>query len=252
MKSREGLSLESEPQGPKFQYDIMFLRHAERVGMEDALTEKGKEMSRDYGKSVVFEKIAGRTSKTIRTKQTVEEIYSTAPADTKFTIRTKKSLHFKDYFSPEYLEKIRAMIKSGQREEAGLYQLEFEDVRPDPNTFSAKEMAAGVAGLLKHYLGMAEHFKPDTKLGLLNISHDFVLTPFVAETLRRVRAERGERVSMKEALVSSGGTLKPLEEIRFSLTGDGRERSLKMFFRDQSFDLDQRLINEMANYGHEE
>lgn len=251
MKSPERSFLEFETSQPQFQYDIIFLRHGERPGIEDTLTEKGREASREFGKSVTFEKIAGRFSDTKRTKETIEEIYSTIPSETKLNLRTKELLHFKGYFSKEYLERIRTMVKEGRREEAGFYHLEFEDQRPDPGTASAKETAAGIAKLLRHYLDMSKHFNPDTKLGLLNVSHDFVLTPFIAEVLRKIKARQGETVTMKGAIVGAGGTLKPLEEIRFSLAGN-EQKQLRLRFRGQEYDLEPGLINEIADYAPEE
>jgi len=216
--------------------------------LEDILTEKGKEDSRAFGQQVKFERLGARHSGTNRTKETIDEIYSTAPSQVRFSTRVKKPLHFNNYFSSEYLEKIRGLILEGKREEAALYQLNHETDRPDSGTASARETAAAVATLLKHYLGMEKHFKPDTKLAILNVSHDFVLTPFIAEVLRKISEKEGEQVSLKEAIAMTGGSLRPLEEIRFSMVEDESKKSLKVFFRGEEYPLDRKLIDEISDY----
>ncbi len=231
-----------------FQYDIIFLRHGDREGLKDALTEKGIQETRAYGQQVRFEKVAARRSDTERTKQTVDEIYSTAPEQARFNTRVKKVLHFKHYFSPVFLEQIRNLVRTGKREEGAMLQLNYDTVRPDSDTFSARETAAEVAKLLKHYLDMAKFFKPNTKLGILNVSHDATLIPLVAEVIRKIKEKEGIVVSMREAMTATGSSLKPLEEIRFRLVGDEKGKKLFMVFRGQEYPLDRTLVDEMSNY----
>lgn len=231
------------------EYEIIFMRHGPRKEFEDQLTDEGRAASREFGKEVKFEKMAARHSGTKRTGDTIEEIYSTAPVanEDRLHTREKMLLDTRGLVSSTYLAEIRSFLRKGKEKEAVSFHLSHENKSYDDRTPTGREIASRVARLLKHYLGMSKHFKPDTKLAILNVSHDLVLLPFIAAVLQKIAGKNGEKRNFVEVFFETGGPLKPLEGISFKLVKNGRE-DLKLNFRGQEYPIDRGLIDEIAKY----
>lgn len=141
-------------------------------------------------------------------------------------------------------------------EDSALDEWLKKEQRPDEETPSPQEVAAGMAKLVDRYINMAYYLYSDSEIDLLNTSHKGTLEPLLKEILlRKVRDGNNieRRVRGFEKIEEIGGGMRPSESWQLLVkTDETGNRSVKLSLRGQEYDIDMNRLDELVRLSSEQ
>jgi len=241
MKSIEQAAEQHEKFGRNVELRATFMRHGPKADASDVtgrslLSEAGRESVKEAGQrldaksggiksytspveraietaNLVIEEQKKKGAKIFKQRQRTE--LSLLPGSKKvygeFESQTKQNLP-DDYDELQGEEKQEAFERA--EDKALNWYLKFGDKKPDKETASPREIAAGVAKLVHRYVRMPEKLHSDSRVDLINTSHKGTLEPFLKETLLRESTDStGEKTTVRgfDEVEEIGGGMRPSE-----------------------------------------
>src|SRR3989339_976509 len=265
----ESLNVEKEAKGENVTVHSVFIRHGEKFhdinNPETDLTPKGEEASREIGKNrPEVDAIKGYSSDTQRTKYTTRSIVEQSPTENKLTQRIRNGLGIRYDSGNEFTKKLQGIKEellgkgyddlSEEQKVARLDEynsvitdcyLALGDKRPDPNTYSPVETAATMAKILNNNIRMADRLKANSKVDLVNATHDFNIVAFLKEVL--VRNIDDKRVVGFDSVKEIGGSMEFNGGFEVLIkTDDGGHKTLKILFRGEEYEIDETRLTELV------
>lgn len=265
---------ENQELGENVTIHAVFSRHGEKLldpkNPETALTPEGEEKSRIAGKNrPKVAAIKSYTSDTARTKKTAEFMVEESPTETKMDQRLRDDIAFhydekgdfvkeamrikKEILGPDYKnlapEEINQRLQQASNKQVDYY-LSFGDQRPDPDTYSPVETASGIARMVDRYMKMSARLKSGSEVDLINATHDFNLASFLKEVI--IREIDGKKVRGFESIKEIGGATEFNEAFEIIVKRqDSAERTVKLLFRGNEYDIDEDRLNELLQIAKE-
>lgn len=260
--------LENHELGENVIIHALFTRHGEkRFDMEDfntELTPEGRVASWMQGKArSQVDAIKPYSSQTSRTIETAQLIAEASPTDEKLEQRIKHSLSMYFDHEGELVQRCRALKKkifgdiSSLDEKVRKQKLEeydiaatdlflsYGDKKPDPDTSSPQEAAAGMARVLDTYIRMADKLKSGSEVDLINGTHDWNIAAFLKEVI--IRDVDGHEVRGFDKIEDIGGPIDFNEGFEARIgTDDSKQKSVTLFFRGQEYNIDQARFVELV------
>jgi len=258
-----------EGYGKNVEVSAIFMRHGEKALSEETgetgLTEKGQEMSKDFGRKLIKkDAIKPYSSGTDRTIESVESAVNSSPTNHRLKLRIRDDLgigynpkapFFKNLFTqirPGILGANFSMLSSAEQDELlQKYQTLQHDSylahrqRPDEGTQAPLELAAGIARRVKTYIKMADRINSGSKVDLLNGTHDLVIAAFLKEVI--IRTVDGKEVKGFSSVKEIGGPIGYNESFTVRiLTDEHGEKEVVLLFRDQEFKIDMERLTELS------
>lgn len=143
-----------------------------------------------------------------------------------------------------YSKKFRQLEKEGSDAAAEWY-LSFGTEKPDSETTSPHEIAESFAYVLTKYLRMADKLYTGSNIDLINGTHQGLPEALLKEIL--IREKDDQKIIGFDKLEDIGGALKFTEGMEFLIKVDEQgNKSLKLNFRGQTYDLEMDKLNELA------
>lgn len=246
----------------------VFNRHGEKEldpeKFETDLTKKGERQAEDFGLTRNNkDMIKAYSSDTPRTLKTGKIITESSPISKKGFLRKSQELSFTYDPLGQLNHDMQAMKKASLREnfenlsleekEKNMeeiaekltdYYLSFGDIRPDPKTFSPTEIASQTAVLIDKYIKMAGKLKNNSKVDLINSTHDLNLASFLKEVM--IREKNGEKILGFEKIEEIGGVINFLENFEIIINKINKDKTdLKMLFRGKEYEIDKQRFVEL-------
>lgn len=277
MKSIEHAAEKHEKFGRNVELRATFMRHGPKADASDItgrslLSEKGREHVREIGQKLDAKNggIKSYTSPVERAIETADLVIeeqkkkgvkifkqrkrtelTILPGSKKFygelEDRTKQNLP-DNYGQLQDEEKQKALERA--EDKALNWYLKFGDQKPDKETASPHEIAAGVAKLVRRYIRMSDKLYSGSKIDLINTSHKGTLEPFLKETLiRKVTYEAGRETTVRgfDEVEEIGGGMRPSESWELEVTTDENgEKTVKLNLRGETYDLDLNRVEELS------
>ncbi len=237
----------SESQEKRFgsgvQIHAIFMRHGEKSESGE-LTEEGKRQATKLGNDLVSkDAIKAYSSPVQRVLETVQQVIEAAPHDKKLNTRIRSEIGIPPS-SKEFIKKFRELEKQGPNAAAEWY-LSFGTEKPDSETTSPHEIAESFAYVLKKYLRMTEKLYSGSNIDLVNGTHQGLPEALLKEIL--IRKKDNETIIGFDKLEDIGGALKFTEGMEFLIKTDEQgNKSLKLNFRGQTYDLEMDKLDELA------
>jgi bisphosphoglycerate-dependent phosphoglycerate mutase len=259
------LKPEFKEKGTNVSIDFEFLRHGD-PGPE-GLSMKGDEQSKQYGQKLAekladFKKIYSSTI--LRAKQTRDIAYKqfseiekkmSIPRDEAIlsyeNIKTEPKFswqkHIKEQLTSDFAE------LSEEKQESEKIKAETSAVKKcfEDREFT-REAASHIAYLVNKYFYMTEKLNSDSKIILLEISHNSLLMSFLKETLYRIN-EEGKKILGFDNPEDIGGALAPTESFIVKIkTDENRKKNIEILFSNQNrmevgrYGLDVNKVKELA------
>jgi hypothetical protein len=247
----------------------VFTRHGEKeystITPDTGLTKEGKGKSFAAGaERKESDMVKPYSSRTERTKETSELEVEGSPTLNKGEYRAREELGFPLDLKSEFSQKaqqIKKDIVGDSHEnkeseefkcllaEASIaqtdYYLSFGDKKPDSLAPSPVEAAAGIAKMVDNYSRMVERLNSGSEVDLINATHDLNLAAFLKEVL--VREIDGRKVVGFDSVKDIGGALDFNESFEILIKTDlAGEKSLKLLFRGQEYEIDSERLQELV------
>src|SRR3989338_747736 len=267
-------SVERKEFGKNVHVVLEFLRHATPGKNPDGtsadfITEGGKEMAKELGKTrPEEEKIAGYSSPAKRAQETgdlyldntdesievinrkLSEIpagYTKQKEGNTFRMKTKQELAPVAGFE-KIMQKEKECAKQQKEEGSKLddlslifqFYLDNPELCKENAVDSPREAASGIAYRVATELKMTDRFYEDTDVRLINVTHGPKLEPFLKEVLGFNRLEE------------IGGAVKEGENVQFEVNiNEKKEKEIKMMFRGLEYELNPEQIKKISELSEE-
>jgi len=215
-----------------------------KKGLDGKLTPRGEEQGKEFGEKLEpTDAVKAYGGFVERAARTAENAVEASRHGKKMKQRLRAELSIPP-MSEEAMRKFRELTK--ERAGAGAeWFLSFDDERPDPETASPREVAGGVAHLVKTYIDMADRLFSGSEIDLVNGTHEVM-----AESLLRyalIREENDEKKIGFESVKEIGGSLGFVEEIEFRIvTNETGEKTVKVYLRGNEYDIDMGILEGLA------
>jgi broad specificity phosphatase PhoE len=234
---------QSERFGKNVEIHAIFMRHGEK-GESGELTDEGKRQAIELGSDLISkDAIKGYSSPVQRVLETVQQVVEAAPHDKKLNTRVRTEIGIPPS-SKEFIAKFRQLEKEGPDAAAEWY-LSFGTEKPDSETTSPHEIAESFAYVLTKYLRMADKLYTGSNIDLINGTHQGLPEALLKEIL--IRQKDDKTIIGFDKLEDIGGALKFTEGMEFLIKVDEQgNKSLKLNFRGQTYDLEMDKLNELA------
>lgn len=250
--------------GENVTINVYVVRHAEKAydekDLETALTPKGTAQSREFGKNLEpKDVIKSYASKTKRAIATGDNIVGASPTLRKGNPATRKELGFEYdvkgdfaiqikkfkqvHLGPDFdklsEEEFNKRILEAAAEHTDWF-LSFGENRPDEKTNSPMEVVSSLAKLLLRYVKMSKRLNNNSKVDLVNVTHDLNIAALVREV--------ASKVDNKDLTMSDiGGPVKYNEGFELAINRIDADRvKLSLKFRGMVYDLDEKMLADLA------
>lgn len=258
-----------ETKGRNVVIDAIFERHGEKEFStetgETGLTKKGVEMSADYGRNLKEkDAIKPYSSKTDRTVDTVMEAVDASPTKHKLKLRIRKDLQCQVDFKAPFFNGLLALKGKMLGEDFHSLPIEKQDIllreygtlqhdkylshgatRPDKNTQSPLELAAGIANRVETYIKMADMLNSGSNVDLLNGTHDLNIASFLKEVM--VRKVDNKEIRGFDSVKEIGGPIGYNESFTVRIcTDEHGQKAVILLFRGQEFEIDMPRLAELS------
>lgn len=230
--------------GTNVQIHAIFMRHGEKDESGE-LTEEGKRQATELGNDLVSkDAIKAYSSPAQRVLETVQQVVEAAPHDKKLNTRIRTELGLPPS-SKLFSEKFEQLQKGGG-DKAVEWYLSFGDKNPDSETTSPHEIAESLAYIITKYLKMAGKLYSGSSIDLINGTHQGLPEALLKEVLKRKIDDKKEIIGF-DNLEEIGGALKFAESMEFLIKTDEQgNKSLRLNFRGQTYDLEMDKLSELA------
>lgn len=219
---------------------IHLVRHEEKA-KDGSLSPRGYDRAKALAPSFGFsENVKTYTSTAPRVVQTAEALHEGAEIKNLMNSRTRHELSIatlqnpKADFSPFFRDVLRKRLAEAHQEpeevreqkireaEARTMQewLAFGDTQPDEETSSPEMVAGAVASHVLQQIEMADRLKSDSKVDLLNVTHEFMLAAFVKYFVQGTDQE-GKPIA-GEAIMRDKKSIHYLEDIKIRVKIDDK------------------------------
>lgn len=220
---------EKEKYGVNVEVIIDLIRHGEKNGVDGDLTKCGQEEAEKYGEKLKEELPNYNGPKVYysginRTRKTGELINEKS----KYKARERDTLNFSGQISDEFYDKLLKLVneESGLEDKAIQAVLDTEDIRPDKETISSKEMSSRVAQSLFNLIKMSAKFKENSKVNAVFVSHSGMVENLIVDILKEER---------KGFIKKIGGPLNFLESARFIVKRKDKN-NVKILFKFRNYE----------------
>lgn len=120
------------------------------------------------------------------------------------------------------------------------WYLNHKEQRPDPETYSPKEMAGLVAYKLNRFVNLPEYMEDGKEVELISVGHKTSTEAFLKYMIGF------------EDLSEMGGSLRTLDNWEFDVKTDAvGNKTVELRFRDKVYPLDRDKLSELAQVGRE-
>lgn len=243
MEKQSNFTPESREKGLNIQMHVIFMRHGDK-NENGELTDEGKIQSTEFGEKLENkDAIKVYSSPVKRVIETVEGVLEGAPHDKKLKTRIRTEIGTPPS-SKEFIQKFKELEKQGADAAAEWY-LNFGTERPDPETLSPHEVAESFAYTLSQYIKMTDRLYSDSNIDLINGTHQSLPEALLKEIL--IQQKDDKKIIGFDKLEDIGGALKFTESMEFLIKVDEKgNKTLKLNFRGQTYDLEMNKLNELA------
>lgn len=229
--------------GTDVQIHAIFMRHGEK-DEHGELTDEGKKQALEFGESIEDkDAIKGYSSPVQRAVETVERVIENSPHDKKLKTRIRTEIGI-----PSSSQNLRNKFKELEKlspDAATEWYLSFGTEKPDLETTSPHEIAESFAYVLTKYLRMAEKLYSGSNIDLINVTHQGLPEALLKEIL--IQQKDDQKIIGFDKLEDIGGALKFTEGMEFLIKTDEQgNKSLKLNFRGQTYDLEMDKLGELA------
>lgn len=233
------------------------------------ISPKGGQLSRRKGAEVLKEPTKGYITSVARTKETLQEMLKGAeitdpqelekmsqkylgfeavnlakPSMEQYTtiVDNAKAEYIARHFPVRKYDELtldeQEQVMEAAEEPALQWYLDHGDKRPDPNTWSPKEMAGVVAYKLNRFANLPERIEDGKQIELVSVGHKTSTEAFLKQLIGF------------SDLSEIGGSLKTLDDWKLDVDTNAQgQKTVKLLLRGKEYPVDADKLRELAEIG---